>query len=135
MAYPREKRTSSTFNYDDYEFSEYILTFPNQNVSTNNFDIYFNDLKVIYVEAKVDKVYQQTLKNYIKYEFTSLSNLENINKLKENIISVLEDNGFRKEAVTIRVEGLKLKSVKVYCTDKDINNLSNNIENLTIEKY
>lgn len=135
MAYPRENRTSSTFNYDDYEFSEYILTFPNQNISTNNFDIYFNGLKVIYVEAKVDKVYQETLKNYIKYEFTSLSNLENINKLKENIISVLEDNGFRKEAVTIRVEGLKLKSVKVYCTDKDINNLSNKIENLTIEKY
>ena len=135
LVYPKDDKTKSTFNEENYEFNEYILTFPNQNVSTNNFDIYFSDLKVIYVEAKIDKVYQDVLKNHIKYEFSLVSNLENIRLFKENIISVLESKGFRKEAIIIRVEGLKLKSVKIYCTDKDITNLSKKIENLVFMKY
>ena len=78
------------FNEDkvDYVFNEdlelenlYEITFIN-NLSTNNFLNYFNDIKVIWIKPKNNIIYQGKLKKYNTYYFKEIPNHINIENFK-----------------------------------------------------
>jgi len=123
----KEEKVISTFNESDINYSMYLLSFPNKNISTNNFDQYFNNLKVIYIESSINNQ-----KN--KYSFDTSSVKNNINKYKNNIIKHLNNSGDKKIALNYKINGIVIDEALIYCTDKDILFLSNQIENIIVQK-
>ena len=104
---------------DDYNF--YILEFPNQNVSTNNFNKYFAYINVIWIEPYINPLFNVKT----RYQF------KNINYFKEQYINLLIEKGYRKFAMNLKIEGIKIKRIKVYSSDKTISNLK--IENIKFD--
>ncbi len=119
----KEEKTMTTFN-EDTTYSFYTLEFPLKNISTNNFNDYFKNIDVISIEPYINKLYQNQIKQ--QYQFT------NIDKFKEDYLKVLENNGYRSEAVKLKIEGIKIKKIKVYSSNRDLARL--NIEKMIIEE-
>ncbi len=119
----KEEKTMTTFN-EDTAYSFYTLEFPLKNISTNNFNDYFKNIDVISIEPYINKLYQNQIKQ--QYQFT------NIDKFKEDYLKVLENNGYRSEAVKLKIEGIKIKKIKVYSSNRDLARL--NIEKMIIEE-
>ncbi len=111
-----------TFNMMNNDYSFYILEFPNKNISTNNFDDYFKDIDVIWIEPYINSLYKQVK---TRYQFT------NIGKFKEEFIDLLIKKGYRSEALNLKIEGIKIKKMKVYSSESNITNLK--IENMIFD--
>lgn len=124
LSYFKEEKTVATFIEDDYSYSFYTLEFPSKNISTNNFNEYFNNIDVIMIEPYVNKLYENQIKQ--QYQFTS------IDKFKEDYIKVLENSGYRSDAVKLKIEGIKIKKIKVYSSNRDLARL--NIEQMIIKE-
>lgn len=96
----------------------YILEFPNNNLSTNNFLNYFNDIQVIWVEVNS------------KYNVKKRYNYYNIDKLKKDYLEELENNNYKLEAINHQISGIIINKIKVYSNINKINKL--NIENMIV---
>ncbi len=103
---------------ENVDNSFYILEFPNNNITTNNFLNYFNDIQVIWVE--VDS----------KYNVKKRYNYTNINKLKESYLKELENNNYKLEAINFKISGFIINKIKIYTNINKINKL--NIENMIV---
>ena len=119
----KEEKTIATFSESDTFYALYTLEFPLKNISTNNFNDYFQNIDVVLIEPYINDLYYNRIKR--QYKFT------NIVKFKEEHIKVLEDSGYRSEAVKLKVEGIKIKKIKVYSSKRDLSRL--NIENMIIK--
>lgn len=118
----KEDKIITAFNENE-EYSFYILEFLNKNISTNNFDKYFSNLNVIWIEPYINELYADRIKK--RYQF------DNLNKFKSKYLEILIDNGYRNEAVNLKLEGIKIKKIKLYASNKIVENLK--IENMIIK--
>ena len=118
----KEDKIITAFNENE-EYSFYILEFLNKNISTNNFDKYFSNLNVIWIEPYINELYADRIKK--RYQF------DNLNKFKSKYLEILIDNGYRNEAINLKVEGIKIKKIKLYASNKIVENLK--IENMIIK--
>lgn len=119
------------FNEDNHEYSMYILEFPNQNISTNNIDNIFVNMKIIWLKPSINLLYKDKL-NYKIYYFEDVSIKENINRFKANFITKLENNNYKSDAINYKILGIKISKMQVYSNEEDIMNL--NIEGLKYKK-
>lgn len=118
----KENKTITTFK-EDSEYSFYVLEFLNKNISTNNFDRYFAGLNVIWIEPYINELYADRIKS--RYQFDSLD------KFKSKYLDILINNGYRTEALKLKLEGIKIKRIKLYASNIDISKLK--IDNMTIK--
>ena len=118
----KEDKIITAFNENE-EYSFYILEFLNKNISTNNFDKYFSNLNVIWIEPYINELYADRIKK--RYQF------DNLNKFKSKYLEILIDNGYRNEAINLKLEGIKIKKIKLYASNKIVENLK--IENMIIK--
>lgn len=125
---------ATTFSDTETSYSMYILTFPNKNISTNNFEDYFNNFKVVWIEPYINDLYKTILQNYKVYQFEDISVKSNINRFKNNYVAVLENSGYRSESLKYKIDGVIIERTMIYCTDKDIERIINKIENVQVEK-
>ena len=112
------------------EYAMYILEFPNQNISTNNIDL-FNNIKIIWIKPYINNLYKSKL-NYKVYYFEDVSLKENVNKFKNQYINLLYIKGYKQDALNLKISGIKIEKMKVYCEEKDIENI--NIDNMQIKR-
>ena len=118
----KEDKIITAFNENE-EYSFYILEFLNKNISTNNFDKYFSNLNVLWIEPYINELYADRIKK--RYQF------DNLNKFKSKYLEILIDNGYRNEAINLKLEGIKIKKIKLYASNKIVENLK--IENMIIK--
>ena len=107
------------FNEENNEYGMYILEFSNYNISTNNIENNFKDIKIIWVEPYLNNLY----KIKYKYYFEDISIEQNINKFKTNVIKKLNELNYKNVAINYEITGIKLNRLKVYCQEDDIINL------------
>ena len=98
--------------------SFYILEFPNNNISTNNFSNYFKDIQVIWIEFSS------------KFNVKKRYFYNNISDVKNKYIDELNNNNYKTESVNIFVSGIVINKIKVYSNIDKINSL--NIENMIV---
>lgn len=122
LSFNFKEKTSLTFSTINNDYAFYILEFHSQNISTNNFNDYFMDIDVIWIEPYINPLY-----NHIKTKYQ----FKNINSFKNEFISLLARNGLHSEALNLKIEGIKIKKIKVYSSESDIQNLK--IENMTFD--
>lgn len=112
----QEENISTFKEKNDNQF--YILEFPNNNLSTNNFLNYFSDIQVIWVELNI-KLNVKKRYNYI-----------NINQLRQSFFNELEENNYKSEAINYQISGVIINKIMIYSNKSKINNL--NIENIIV---
>lgn len=96
----------------------YILEFPNNNLSTNNFLNYFSDVQVIWIEFNT------------KYDIKKRYVYKDIDEVKNKYIDELNKNNYKMDAINMFVSGIVINKIKVYSNINKINNL--NIENMIV---
>ena len=104
---------------EDVNNSFYILEFPNNNITTNNFLNYFDNIQVIWVEVNS------------RYNVKKRYNYYNIDKLKKDYLEELENNNYKLEAINHQISGIIINKIKVYSNINKINKL--NIENMIVK--
>ncbi len=117
-----KKEVYPTFNLINNDYSFYILEFKNQNISTNNFNRYFENIDVIWIEPDINPLYKQVK---TRYQF------KNIDSFKEEFVNELIQKGYRREALNLKIAGIKIKKIKVYSSESVITNLK--IENMIFD--
>ena len=110
------------FNEIKLESNTYILEFPNQNISTNNFDLYFNDINVVWIEPYINDLYK--IKK--RYQF------KDIQTFKNDVINELIKSNYKNESINLNISGIIIKKIKVNCDLDKIKKL--NIENIIINQ-
>ena len=96
----------------------YILEFPNNNLSTNNFLNYFDDIQVIWIEFNT------------KYDIKKRYVYKDIVNVKNKYIEELNKNNYKVDAINMFVSGIVINKIKVYSNINKINSL--NIENMIV---
>lgn len=96
----------------------YILEFPNNNLSTNNFLNYFSDVQVIWIEFNT------------KYDIKKRYVYKDIDEVKNKYIDELNKNNYKMDAINMFVSGIVINKIKVYSNINKINSL--NIENMIV---
>ena len=96
----------------------YILEFPNNNLSTNNFLNYFSDVQVIWIEFNT------------KYDVKKRYVYKDIVDVKNKYIEELNKNNYKVDAINMFVSGIVINKIKVYSNINKINSL--NIENMIV---
>ena len=98
--------------------SFYILEFPNNNISTNNFLNYFSDVQVIWIEFNT------------KYNIKKRYVYKDINDVKNKYIDELNKNNYKIDAINLSISGIVIAKIKIYSNIDKINSL--NIENMIV---
>lgn len=111
-----------TFNINNNNYSFYILEFQSHNVSTNNFNKYFENINVIWVEPYINPLYKQIKTQYL---------FKDISTFKKEFTDSLISQGYHSDALNLKIEGIKIKKMKVYSSERDIQNLK--IENMIFD--
>lgn len=112
-----------TFNINNNNnYSFYVLEFQSHNVSTNNFNKYFENINVIWVEPYINPLYKQIKTQYL---------FKDISTFKKEFTDFLIKKGYRSEALNLKIEGIKIKKMKVYSSERNIKNLK--IENMIFD--
>lgn len=96
----------------------YILEFPNNNISTNNFLNYFGNIQVIWVEVNTKFNVKK------RYKYTD------VDKLKVDYFNELKNNNYKLEVINFQISGIIINKIKVYSNIDKINKL--NIENMIV---
>lgn len=118
------------FNEEDNEYSMYILELENSNISTNNIENIFKDIKIIWIEPYINTLYKDKL-DY-RYYFEDISLKQNLNKFKNNLIKKINNLNYKNLAINYEITGIKVNKMKVYCKENDILNL--NMNNINYKK-
>lgn len=116
------------FNEENNEYGMYILESSNYNISVDNIENKFKDIKIIWLEPYFNELYKL---NY-KYYFEDISLKQNINKFKTSVIKKLNDLNYKTIAIDYEIMGIKINKLKVYCKEEDILNLK--IDSLKYKK-
>ena len=118
-----KEKIVTTFNINNNNnYSFYVLEFQSHNVSTNNFNKYFENINVIWVEPYINPLYKQIKTQYL---------FKDISTFKKEFTDFLIKKGYRSEALNLKIEGIKIKKMKVYSSERNIKNLK--IENMIFD--
>jgi len=123
-----KEETILVFSEKENEYSMYVLEFPNYNISTNNIEKKFKDIKIIWIEPYINDLYKL---NY-KYYFEDISIKQNFNKFKTNLIKKLNSSNYKNLIINYEITGIKVNKMQVYCKESDILNL--NIDGIKYQK-
>jgi len=123
-----KEETILVFSEKENEYSMYVLEFPNYNISTNNIEKKFKDIKIIWIEPYINGLYKL---NY-KYYFEDISIKQNFNKFKTNLIKKLNSSNYKNLIINYEITGIKVNKMQVYCKESDILNL--NIDGIKYQK-
>jgi len=119
------------FNEYNNEYGMYVLEFPNYNISTNNLENKFRDIKIIWLEPYVNILYKEKL-GYKRYYFEEISLSENINRFKSYYITKLNNYNYNLDAINYQISGIKIIRMKIYSNEDNIKKL--NIEGIRFQK-
>ena len=121
-----KESAQAVFNSQDNNYDIFILDISKENITTNNIYNYFNDIKILEIYPYINPIYQKYL-DIKSYSFnTVLSNKKNISNFITEYNKELNNNGLNNEMIKININGIKIDKIKVYTSNKDINNLINN---------
>ena len=119
----KDSDAETVFN-DDFEYSFYILEFPNNDLSTNNFNSIISDVQIIWIRPYVNNLYLNKLNRRYFYD--------NVDKFKDKFIEEIASL-YYEESLKLKIDGIIIKQVKVYSDGDSINKIKNKIE-VNIEK-
>jgi len=106
--------------YEKIEYSNlYEITCLN-NISTNNFNNYFKNIKVIWIKPKINNLYKDKLLKFNKYYFKDISNNKNIENFKNDYINYINKIGYKSEALKLKTSGVMIEKIKVYLNEEDL---------------
>ena len=125
-------RVESVFGENFIQTNFYEITFLN-NISTNNFLEYFNNIKVIWIKPKMNLLYSDKLNKFNKYYFKEISNSKNISNFMNRYLKSLDSLGYKNEVLKLKTSGIMLDKVKVYLTDDELYNLKIILKDIKIE--
>ena len=77
-------------------------------------------------------MYKERL-NYKQYYFEDVSLKENIARFKNSVITKLQNNNYKLDAIKMQISGIKIKKMKVYSNENNIQNLK--IDGMEYKKY
>lgn len=129
----KSDNTKMVFNETNSPYSNFIINFQNNNISTNNIDNYFYDIKIVWIEPYINNLYKEKFKGYTKYEFDYISNKKNIEKFINAYNKKLEIYGFKQDILKYKIDGIKIKRMMIYCSLNELNTLKQKIDGLTVE--
>jgi hypothetical protein len=110
----------------------YEITFIN-NLSTDNFLSYFNDIKVIWIKPRMNILYEDQLKKYNKYYFKEMTNNKNINAFKKEYINYINNLGYKNEAIKLQTSGIMIEKIKVYMNSEELSYIKMSLNDIKIE--
>lgn len=111
--------TNSVF-LEKIEYSNlYEITCLN-NISTNNFLNYFNDIKIIWIKPKINILYKNKMLRFNKYYFKEISNEKNIENFKNEYISYINKIGYKSDSLKLKTSGIMIEKIKVYLSEEKL---------------
>ena len=111
--------TNSVF-LEKIEYSNlYEITCLN-NISTNNFLNYFNDIKIIWIKPKINILYKNKMLRFNKYYFKEISNDKNIKNFKNEYIKYVNKIGYKNESLKLKTSGIMIEKIKVYLNEENL---------------
>lgn len=140
-----QDKATPVFNYLDIDLSNegknydiYTLSFNDININTNNFDNYFNKLKlkILGIYPEINSLYVDKLKTNINYfAFTNKDNSNNIEKFTLLYFDILSSYGFSNEIEKTHFNGIKIAKVKMYTSIDVINKLVSKYPSITYTRH
>lgn len=114
------------FLEDDSFYSIYELNFDNKTLSTKNLLIYFSDMTIVSITPYINDIYANKI-NFKVYSFEPFSIKTNIDHFSLKFIKMLEELGYKGEALKAKLNGIYIKSLVVYCNNNGLNILKEKI--------
>lgn len=90
------------------------------NISTNNFLNYFNDIKIIWIKPKINILYKDKMLKFNKYYFKEISNDKNIENFKNEYINYIKKIGYKSESLKLKTSGIMIEKIKVYLNEENL---------------
>ena len=122
----KSDKISPVFNEKINGYDVYLLDTSRENINTNNVSNYFDNIKILEIYPYINPIYKKII-NISKYSFnTVLSNKKNISLFVNEYLNLLENNSLKEEIVKYSINGIKINKIKLYSSNKDINNILRN---------
>lgn len=128
-----DKRPTMTAFNSLEGFGRYNVVFTDRTFSTKQLKNHFKDISIISVTPFYSPMFQNKIIEK-SYSFDTISIDKNINRFIQNQIYNLEKMGFPTEANKVQINGVYIKKMVIYCNQKDIENLKNQIPNLEYQE-
>ncbi len=121
-------------NENNYEI--YNLLIEDLSVTTKNIREYFNgSIKIIGFYPKINNIYNYKLKNEIGYyRFNESNFIKDIDKFTSYYKDVINKYGITSEIPKIELNGIGIKQIKIYCSERELNYLLNKYPTIKILK-
>ncbi len=118
--------TKEVFN--EYDYNIYYLDFREANLTTENFNEYFNNIDILKISPYINPIYKNKFK-FDEYLFDYSSYDNNIKKFKESFLKELKLINYS-DYINCSIKGIKIDMVKVYARKSDINKIINKDKNV-----
>ena len=119
----QKTKTKTVFNEEDNNYHIYTLNVQNANITTINIESFFSNYTIISIEPMINPIYKNII-NLNKYHFnTTKSITKNIKNFNELYMKYLQDNALTEEENNFNYNGLKISSIKLYTSQKNLNNI------------
>lgn len=120
----KKEKIVSVFEEESTQYHLYELTFENKQLSTLNMGTYFSNYKIIAIEPYISSVYKYKMRSIEHYSFIQHQSVDqNITKFQHDYIDMLEQLGYRKEALKVQMNGVFINKIIIYIEFKDISHL------------
>lgn len=120
--------TQLVFNEED-GFNFYKITLQDKILSTKKIEEYFSNVEILTLTPYVNPLYKnQILEQSFQFDTVSIS--KNVFNLTNKYIYLLQKNGYVKDVIKIKLDGMYIKNMIVYCSEEMIVHLKNKIPTL-----
>lgn len=131
MIYDKKgNRVETVFNetngLESIGIKSYTLEVANLNITTKNISSFLNniDTRNMIVYPSINKIYEAKLYGFENgYQFISSDINTDINKFTSYYTNVIKKNGLYKESELISINGIKIKTIIINLSIKEINTL------------
>lgn len=114
---------------DEKTYNLVYLDISNINLTTKKYDL-IKQLEIVGVYYEISELHSKLFKtNY--YEFKSNNISKNMNDLNEYYLTILKQNNLIDAQNKIYINGIKLKKVKIYISNKQLYNFLNSNPQIT----
>ena len=114
---------------DEKTYNLVYLDISNINLTTKKYDL-IKQLEIVGVYYEISELHSKLFKtNY--YEFKSNNISKNMNDLNEYYLTILKQNNLIDAENKIYINGIKLKKVKIYISNKQLYNFLNSNPQIT----
>ncbi len=115
---------------NDNEYNQIYLLFEDKNLTTNNFNDFFKNIKVLKVYPYINPIYAGKIKANYNYEFNWENHNYDLEKIKNDFISKLKNIGLTNEANEYQINGVVINKVLIYSNLGKIKNIFKNYNNI-----